>query len=94
MAKPIPEGYQSVVPYLTVHDGDGHEVPIPEPKVRAVLADLLAHHGGPVTPDRLIADLKRVASTYLQPELASVAVVSHAGQRSALEQAGLAVRAL
>ncbi|XMN08034.1 AfsR/SARP family transcriptional regulator [Streptomyces griseobrunneus] len=42
---------------LVVWDGEGREVGVPEAKVRALLADLLAHDGGPVTADRLIHDL-------------------------------------
>ncbi|MFC4012461.1 BTAD domain-containing putative transcriptional regulator [Nonomuraea purpurea] len=42
---------------LTVWAGDGTPVPVPEAKVRALLADLLIHRGGPVSADRLIEDL-------------------------------------
>ncbi|WP_415957357.1 BTAD domain-containing putative transcriptional regulator [Streptomyces sp. 021-4] len=42
---------------LAVWDGEGREVRVPEAKVRALLADLLAHDGGPVSTDRLIHDL-------------------------------------
>ncbi|WP_428834565.1 AfsR/SARP family transcriptional regulator, partial [Nonomuraea maheshkhaliensis] len=42
---------------LRVVAGDGSPVRVPEPKVRALLADLLAHGGGPVPADRLIDDL-------------------------------------
>ncbi|MEV5331199.1 BTAD domain-containing putative transcriptional regulator [Streptomyces werraensis] len=42
---------------LVVWDGDGREVKVPEAKVRALLADLLAHDGAPVSADRLIDDL-------------------------------------
>ncbi|MGW7427998.1 AfsR/SARP family transcriptional regulator [Streptomyces sp. NPDC054861] len=42
---------------LAVWDGEGREVRVPEAKVRALLADLLAHDGGPVSADRLIHDL-------------------------------------
>ncbi|MFG1707811.1 BTAD domain-containing putative transcriptional regulator [Nonomuraea sp. M3C6] len=35
----------------------GKPVPVPETKVRALLADLLAHQGKPVSADRLIDDL-------------------------------------
>ncbi|GAA4615567.1 BTAD domain-containing putative transcriptional regulator [Actinoallomurus liliacearum] len=42
---------------VTVWDGDGAPVKIPEAKVRALLADLLAHEGRPVSADRLVADL-------------------------------------
>ncbi|OEV21006.1 AfsR family transcriptional regulator, partial [Streptomyces nanshensis] len=38
-------------------DGEGREIRVPEAKVRALLADLLAHDGGPVSADRLIHDL-------------------------------------
>jgi Zn-dependent M16 (insulinase) family peptidase len=38
------------------------------------------------------ADLKRVAATYLQPEKASIALVTHAGQKELVEQLGLAIR--
>ncbi|OKJ59584.1 AfsR family transcriptional regulator [Streptomyces sp. CB02115] len=38
-------------------DGEGNDVTVPERKVRALLADLLAHDGGPVPVDRLIHDL-------------------------------------
>lgn len=36
---------------------DGEEITVPEVKVRGLLADLLAHGGGPVSVDRLIQDL-------------------------------------
>ncbi|MFI0502429.1 BTAD domain-containing putative transcriptional regulator [Streptomyces albogriseolus] len=42
---------------LVVWDGEGREVTVPETKVRALLADLLAHDGAPVSADRLIDDL-------------------------------------
>ncbi|MGW0804195.1 AfsR/SARP family transcriptional regulator [Nonomuraea sp. NPDC002799] len=42
---------------LAVWADDGSAVPVAEPKVRALLADLLAHGGGPVSADRLIDDL-------------------------------------
>ncbi|MFI6154717.1 BTAD domain-containing putative transcriptional regulator [Kitasatospora sp. NPDC051170] len=42
---------------LTVWDDDGVAISVPETKVRALLADLLAHDGGPVSADRLIHDL-------------------------------------
>lgn len=42
---------------LVVWDGEGREVQVPEVKVRALLADLLANDGGPVSADRLIHDL-------------------------------------
>ncbi|MEU5135247.1 BTAD domain-containing putative transcriptional regulator [Streptomyces californicus] len=42
---------------LVVWDGEGREVKVPEAKVRALLADLLANDGGPVSADRLIHDL-------------------------------------
>ncbi|MFE4527537.1 BTAD domain-containing putative transcriptional regulator [Streptomyces anulatus] len=42
---------------LVVGDGEGNDVTVPERKVRALLADLLAHDGGPVPVDRLIHDL-------------------------------------
>ncbi|MFI6736668.1 BTAD domain-containing putative transcriptional regulator [Nonomuraea sp. NPDC050451] len=42
---------------LEVWAEDGSSVPVAEPKVRALLADLLAHGGGPVSVDRLIDDL-------------------------------------
>ncbi|MFF4244653.1 BTAD domain-containing putative transcriptional regulator [Streptomyces sp. NPDC001822] len=42
---------------LMVWDGDGREVRVPEAKVRALLADLLANDEGPVSADRLIQDL-------------------------------------
>ncbi|GAA3154030.1 hypothetical protein GCM10010486_20100 [Nonomuraea roseoviolacea subsp. carminata] len=42
---------------LAVWADDGGPVPVAEPKVRALLADLLAHGGGPVPADRLIDDL-------------------------------------
>lgn len=37
-------------------------------------------------------DLKRVASTYLKPEKASIALVTHAGQKAVVEQLGLKVK--
>ncbi|MDQ8706193.1 BTAD domain-containing putative transcriptional regulator [Streptomyces sp. LHD-70] len=42
---------------LGVWTADGAEVRVPELKVRALLAYLLAHRGGPVSADRLIEDL-------------------------------------
>ncbi|MEU6667456.1 BTAD domain-containing putative transcriptional regulator [Streptomyces sp. NPDC046727] len=42
---------------LAVWDDKGEPVQVPETKVRALLADLLAHDGGPVSADRLIHDL-------------------------------------
>ncbi|WP_189397001.1 AfsR/SARP family transcriptional regulator [Streptomyces sp. FBKL.4005] len=42
---------------LAVWDDEGEPVQVPETKVRALLADLLAHDGGPVSADRLIDDL-------------------------------------
>ena len=41
-----------------------------------------------------LADLQRVATTYLRPERASVAVVSHNGQRETLEKLGLVLKTL
>ncbi|MFF5125778.1 BTAD domain-containing putative transcriptional regulator [Streptomyces syringium] len=42
---------------LNVTTEDGSPVTVPEPKVRALLADLLVHHGRPVPVDRLVDDL-------------------------------------
>ena len=42
---------------LAVWTEDGRLVPVPEAKVRALLADLLLHLGRPVSADRLIEDL-------------------------------------
>ncbi|MFE6776278.1 BTAD domain-containing putative transcriptional regulator [Streptomyces sp. NPDC057702] len=42
---------------LTVWDAEGRPVRVPEVKVRALLANLLVHGGGPVPADRLIEDL-------------------------------------
>ncbi|MGV9268021.1 AfsR/SARP family transcriptional regulator [Kitasatospora sp. NPDC003701] len=42
---------------LVVWGDDGEEITVPEVKVRGLLADLLAHGGGPVSADRLIQDL-------------------------------------
>ncbi|KOX09859.1 AfsR/SARP family transcriptional regulator [Streptomyces sp. NRRL B-3648] len=42
---------------LAVWDDEGEPVRVAETKVRALLADLLAHEGGPVSADRLIHDL-------------------------------------
>ncbi|MET0134403.1 MAG: BTAD domain-containing putative transcriptional regulator [Kibdelosporangium sp.] len=42
---------------LAVRTEDGRPVPIPEAKVRALLAHLLSHEGRPVPADRLIDDL-------------------------------------
>ncbi|MFE9238722.1 BTAD domain-containing putative transcriptional regulator [Streptomyces sp. NPDC007007] len=39
---------------LVVEEGVGNDVTVPERKVRALLADLLAHDGGPVSTGRLI----------------------------------------
>ncbi|MER6946372.1 BTAD domain-containing putative transcriptional regulator [Nonomuraea sp. NPDC000554] len=44
---------------LAVWTDDGRQVEVAEPKVRALLADLLASGGGPVSMDRLIDDLWR-----------------------------------
>jgi Zn-dependent M16 (insulinase) family peptidase len=41
-----------------------------------------------------LSDLQRVATTYLQPEKASIAVVSHNGNRDKLGQLGLALKTL
>ncbi|TMR20590.1 AfsR/SARP family transcriptional regulator, partial [Nonomuraea zeae] len=42
---------------LEVWSDDGLPLRVPELKVRALLADLIAHDGGPVSADRLIDDL-------------------------------------
>ncbi|ALG09211.1 ATP-binding protein [Kibdelosporangium phytohabitans] len=42
---------------LVVWADDGGAVPVPEAKVRALLAHLLLHDGGPISADRLVADL-------------------------------------
>ncbi|MGW4039558.1 BTAD domain-containing putative transcriptional regulator [Streptomyces sp. NPDC004778] len=42
---------------LAVWDAEGRSVRVPEAKVRALLANLLVHGGGPVPADRLIEDL-------------------------------------
>ncbi|SHE96188.1 BTAD domain-containing putative transcriptional regulator [Streptoalloteichus hindustanus] len=42
---------------LEVWTADGRPVRVPELKVRALLADLLAHRGRPVSTDRLVEDL-------------------------------------
>ncbi|WP_051165779.1 BTAD domain-containing putative transcriptional regulator [Amycolatopsis orientalis] len=42
---------------LAVWDDTGAPITVPEVKVRALLASLLAHDGGPVSPDRLVHDL-------------------------------------
>jgi predicted ATPase/DNA-binding SARP family transcriptional activator len=42
---------------LRIRTDDGALVAVREPKVRALLADLLTHHGQPVPVDRLIDDL-------------------------------------
>ncbi|MFE2295607.1 BTAD domain-containing putative transcriptional regulator [Streptomyces sp. NPDC059452] len=42
---------------LAVWDAEGRPVKVPEVKVRALLANLLVHGGGPVSADRLIEDL-------------------------------------
>lgn len=42
---------------LAVWDAGGRPVKVPEAKVRALLANLLIHDGGPVPADRLIEDL-------------------------------------
>src|SRR5690606_16847117 len=39
-------------------------------------------------------DLKRVAATYLQADQASIALVTHAGNRSAAEELGLEIKTL
>ncbi|WP_432111430.1 BTAD domain-containing putative transcriptional regulator [Streptomyces sp. YPW6] len=42
---------------LAVWDAGGRLIRVPEAKVRALLANLLVHNGGPVPADRLIEDL-------------------------------------
>ncbi|MEU7294637.1 BTAD domain-containing putative transcriptional regulator [Streptomyces exfoliatus] len=42
---------------VAVWDADGEPVRVPETKVRALLADLLAHEGRPVSADRLVHDI-------------------------------------
>ncbi|WP_242886401.1 BTAD domain-containing putative transcriptional regulator [Actinomadura litoris] len=42
---------------LAVWDADGRPVGVPEAKVRALLANLLVHRGGPVPADRLVEDI-------------------------------------
>jgi predicted ATPase/DNA-binding SARP family transcriptional activator len=42
---------------LAVWTDDGRRIEVTEPRMRALLADLLAHGGGPVSMDRLIDDL-------------------------------------
>ncbi|MDT9682313.1 BTAD domain-containing putative transcriptional regulator [Streptomyces sp. TRM76323] len=42
---------------LAVWDAEGRPIKVPEAKVRALLANLLIHGGGPVPADRLIDDL-------------------------------------
>src|SRR5688572_9956922 len=42
---------------LVVWTGAGIPLPIPETKVRALLANLLLHNGGPIPADRLVEDL-------------------------------------
>ncbi|GLU49109.1 BTAD domain-containing putative transcriptional regulator [Nocardiopsis ansamitocini] len=42
---------------LAAWDTSGRQVKIPEAKVRAILANLLVHQGGPISADRLIDDL-------------------------------------
>ncbi|MFD1545497.1 BTAD domain-containing putative transcriptional regulator [Nonomuraea guangzhouensis] len=42
---------------LAVWTDDGGRIEVTEPRMRALLADLLAHGGGPVSMDRLIDDL-------------------------------------
>ncbi|MFI0155066.1 BTAD domain-containing putative transcriptional regulator [Streptomyces lydicus] len=42
---------------LEVRSADGRSTPVPEKKVRALLAALLAHHGRPVSADRLVEHL-------------------------------------
>jgi DNA-binding SARP family transcriptional activator len=49
--------YFSVLGPLGVFASDGRPVPVPEAKVRALLADLLVHAGRPVSADRLADDL-------------------------------------
>ncbi|BDM71526.1 SARP family transcriptional regulator [Streptomyces nigrescens] len=46
-----------VLATLDVRSADGRPAPVPEKKVRALLAALLAHHGRPVSADRLIEHL-------------------------------------
>ena len=46
-----------VLGILAVWTRDGRPVAVPEAKVRALLADLILHHGRPVSADRLIDDL-------------------------------------
>ncbi len=46
-----------VLGLLEVWTTDGRPVPVGEPKVRALLADLLIHAGRPVSTDRLLDDM-------------------------------------
>ncbi|TNY36886.1 BTAD domain-containing putative transcriptional regulator [Thermomonospora catenispora] len=76
---------------LTVWTDDGAVVPVPGRKVRALLADLLAHEGRPVPADRLIDDLWGERPPGDPPAALSVKVSQ---LRRALEDAEPGARAL
>lgn len=73
------------------------------PAGEAVQTHLLNLHGRPAdyrranrqaVLDVTIDDLKRVAETYLQPEMANIAVVSNPAERAALEKLDLEIHSL
>jgi predicted Zn-dependent peptidase len=41
-----------------------------------------------------VSDLKRVATQYLKPEKASIAVVTHAGNKELMQELGLTIKTL
>ncbi len=77
---------------LNVTTDDGSPVVIPEPKVRALLARLLVHHGRPVPVDRLIDDLWGEGAVPGNPGNALQTKVSQL--RRALEKAEPGARSL
>ncbi|MFD5100369.1 BTAD domain-containing putative transcriptional regulator [Streptomyces albidochromogenes] len=77
---------------LRVTTDDGAPVAVPEPKVRALLARLLVHHGRPVAADRLIDDLWGEGAMPGNPGNSLQTKVSQL--RGALEKARPGARAL
>ncbi|MFJ2651625.1 AfsR/SARP family transcriptional regulator [Streptomyces sp. NPDC087420] len=77
---------------LEVWSAEGSLVPVPEVKVRTLLADLLAHHGEVVPKGRLIEDLWGGSAYTARPTSSLQAKVSQL--RRALENAETGARSL
>ncbi|MFE2598995.1 BTAD domain-containing putative transcriptional regulator [Streptomyces sp. NPDC059396] len=77
---------------LEVWSAEGRLVPVPEVKVRTLLADLLAHHGEVVPTGRLIEDLWGGSAYTARPTSSLQAKVSQL--RRALENAEAGARSL